>query len=366
MSRLGQGANAVLTVDLAALASNYRLMQGKAAPAECAAVVKADAYGLGAGPVARALRAAGCATFFVAHVDEGIHLREALGEPATILVLHGLLPGSEADFLGANLVPVLNTLEQVELWNRHAHKNHRRVAAALQVDSGMTRLGLDSDEVGILAADPSKLDGIDMRVVMSHLACADDPLHPANRSQLRAFKSLAAALPRSRTSLANSSGIFLGTDYHLGLVRPGAALYGINPTPQLPTPVLPVVELKARVVQVREVKSNTAVGYGLSGRVRGHSRLATVSIGYADGWLHHYPVGAQLHGHVLPLVGRVSMDSIVVEMTDVAGGLLQEGTFVNLVGPDMPVDEVAALCGTIGYEVLTSLGPRIQRRYKPM
>ncbi len=357
-------ASALLTIDLAALAENYRLLAARAGTATCAAVVKADAYGLGADRVAPVLAAAGCRHFFVAQVGEGVALRSILGPGAVIVVLNGAAPGSEATCAIHDLVPVLNDRSQLDGWQGLARRRARRLPAILQVDTGMARFGFAPDEVGALLDRPDALAGLDLRLVMSHLACAGEPDSPVNAAQLSVFRAVRRRLPAVPASLAASSGIFLGPDFHFDLVRPGAALYGIAPQEGAPNPMRPVIGLRARVMQTRSVPAGTPVGYGHAATVARDSRLATVAIGYADGFFRSTAGGAAWFGGVrLPVVGRVSMDSLVLDVTDAAPGTLGPGALVDIVGPERDVDAAAAAAGTIGYEVLTNLGHRFHRVY---
>lgn len=358
-------AGAVLTIDLAAIAENYRFLQGQAPRAVCAAVVKADAYGLGADVVTPILARAGCRTFFVAHLDEGIRLRRILRSGATIAVLHGPFASTEADFIAHDLVPVLSSSDQVDRWATTALAAGTRLPAILQVDTGMARFGLSRADVYTLDKNHQQLDALDLKFVMSHLACADESDHPANAGQLALFQQMARALPCRWMSLAASSGIFLGPEYHFDLIRPGAALYGIAPQAGRPNPMRPVVRLQGKVVQVREVPAHTPVGYGHTARTTTSSRLATVAVGYADGFLRSLSSrgGAWFNGSHLPLIGRVSIDSIVLDATALPEGSLLPGDLVDLIGPDQDLDALARQAGTIGYELLTSLGTRYHRQY---
>lgn len=356
-------AGAVLTIDLGAVRENYRRLKARLGSTRAAAVVKADGYGLGAARVARALTAEGCDTFFVALAGEGIELRAALGSGPTVYVLNGLPPGAEAQAAAAGLVPVLNSAGQIAAWREAARRLGRKLPAAVQVDSGMSRLGMAPAEVEAVAADPTAFEGIDVRLVMSHLACADEPRHPANEAQRLTFEALRAKLPAAPAALANSSGIFLGKPYHYDLARPGAALYGVNPTPGHDNPMLPVVRLQAKVIQTRLLGAGAGVGYGHSYSAPGSLRAATLSLGYADGWHRRGAAAAFLDGVRLPFIGRVSMDSIIVDISALPEGRLREGDLVELIGAAQDVDAVAALTDTIGYEVLTSLGHRFHRRY---
>jgi alanine racemase len=338
------------------------MLSAAAAPATCAAVVKADAYGLGASEIAAALEAAGCDTFFVAHLDEGISLRHALGEGARIFVLNGTPPGTEADFAAEKLIPVVNTSGELSAWRANCRAKGRSRPVALQFDSGMTRFGLTSADVSAIAAIPAMLEGLSIELAMSHLACADDPDHAANEAQRQEFERLRGMLPDAPASLANSSGIFLGSKFHFDLTRPGAALYGVNPTPHAANPMQAAVRVNARVLQLREVRAGTGVGYGHTACCRRRSRLATISLGYADGWPRNACAAAFFRGQRLPFLGRVSMDSIVIDATGCAEPP-REGDFVEVIGPSQTVDDVAAAAGTIGYEILTRLGHRFHRRY---
>ena len=354
-------AGAVLTIDLDAVRWNYRFLRGKlGARVRCGAVVKADAYGLGARYVAPALYAEGCREFFVAHLDEGLRLRPLLPE-SSIYILNGLPSGGEADCADAGLVPVLNSLDQCHAWTMRARELGKALPAVVQVDSGMNRLGMSQREI----KGGSQLAGLDIRFVMSHLACADVPSHVANVVQLAKFRHLAEYLPSSPRSLANSSGIFLGRDFHHDVVRPGAALYGINPIPTQDNPMRPAVRLSARVVQVREADEGDHVGYGWDFRTNSAARLATLSIGYADGLPRALGKGGVVYfeGHALPIAGRVSMDSITVDVSNLQPDRLGPGSEVEVIGDHQSVDDLAEAIGTIGYEVLTGLGHRYERNY---
>jgi alanine racemase len=357
-------AGAILTVDLRAIAANYRLVRARLGAAECGAVLKADAYGLGAAHVGPALAKAGCKTFFVAHLDEGIVLRPYLPRGAAVIVLHGLFPGCEAECLAHDLIPVLNTPSQLVRWAALSRAEGRHLPAFLQLDTGMARFGLsEADLTTVLAG--SDLAAIDLRVVMSHLACPDEPDHPANGAQLALFEAGRRRLPPARASLAASSGTFLPCAFHFDLARPGAALFGVAPVGGQPNPLRPVVTLQAKIVQMRDVAAGTAVGYGHTYRTPGPARLATIAVGYADGYLRagSNKGCAWFQGVALPVLGRVSMDSIVLDASAVPEGALTEGALVTLIGTERGVDSVAADAGTIGYEILTSLGHRYERRY---
>ena len=357
-------AGAILTVDLGAIRENFRQLRQRMGNGNCAAVVKADAYGLGAAKVANALLEEGCRTFFVAHVSEGIALRKALGPDHEIHVLNGVPAGAELDCAAADLLAVVNSTEQFAAWRDAARRTGKRLRVTVQVDSGMSRLGLSAAEVDGIAVDPTAFDGLELRLVMSHLACADEPDNPANAAQRRSFDALRAKLPAAPASLSNSSGIFLGEPYHYDLARPGAALYGVNPTPGRDNPMRQAVRLEAKVIQTRELTGGAGIGYGYAYFAAGALRTATISLGYADGWPRRAGLAAWLDGARLPFVGRVSMDTIILDISTIPPGRLQPGDLVELIGERQTVDGVALLSGTIGYEILTGLGHRFHRRYE--
>ena len=334
-----------LRIDLDAIAGNWRRLN---AMAPSAGVVKADAYGLGMDRVAPALRRAGCRFFFVAGLDEGTALRALLPD-AEIAVLSAPVEGFQAIYREHRLLPVLNHAGDLSAWPGED--------AVLHIDTGMTRLGLDP-------SDAAALGRRRFRLAMSHLACADEPDHPLNDAQRRLFAELAPRFD-SPASLANSSGIFLGPGYRFDLARPGMALYGLNPTPGEANPMQPVVRLEGRVLQVREVDRPLTVGYGATAEVRAGQRLATVAAGYADGYLRAASPGAEasLHGRRVPLIGRVSMDSIVLDVTGLPPGSVKPGDWAVLIGEGLDADGLADAAGTIGYEILTSLGARYARTY---
>ncbi|MDF2368086.1 alanine racemase [Sneathiella sp.] len=360
-------AGAHLTIDLAALKENYRLLRDQAAPAECAASVKANAYGLGIERVGPALYEAGCRRFFVALPGEGVTLRALLPD-AAIHILGGILPETEEVYVAHNLVPVLNSLHDIRQWAAYA-TDHGPLHALLHLDTGITRLGLLEAEIRELAATPELLENIKIDFVMSHLACADMPDNPMNREQLEKlhfFRSiLPEALRETPVSFANSAGIFLGAEFHFDMVRPGIALFGGNPRASTANPMREVVRLRGRILQVQDVDSEIPVGYGATFRTEGSSRIATVSVGYADGYFRALGNKAECAVKTIkvPVVGRVSMDIITIDVSKVPAEDCQPGAFVDLIGGAVPLDEVAAHAETIPYEILTSLGNRYYREY---
>jgi alanine racemase len=351
---------AVLEIDLGAIVANWRLLAQKAAPAACAAVVKANGYGLGAAPAAQALRAAGCTRFFVATLDEGIALREALGPVPEIAVLNGPMPGATGEFIAARLIPVLNDPGQIDAWA--ALPPDQRPRPFVHVDTGMSRLGLSAAE---FADRITQIEKIDAAGLISHLACADTPAHAHNTAQRERFLVARRRLPHLKASLAASSGIFLGPEYHFDEVRPGAALYGVNPVPGSPNPMRSVVRLAAKIIQLRKIDRGEAVGYGAAHVMDKPGMLATAAIGYADGWprsLSHRGCG-WLAGKRVKLLGRVSMDLATFDVSTVPQSELYPGNMIELIGAHYGVDDAAADAGTIGYEILTALGARYHRVY---
>ncbi|MFC0216949.1 alanine racemase [Pseudochelatococcus lubricantis] len=355
----------VLTIDLDALARNYRALRARLEGGATGAVVKADAYGLGAQRVAPVLYDAGCRDFFVAHLGEALKLRPVLGHDARLFVLNGLLPGAEGLCADAGIVPVLNSLEQAANWAATARERGRELPAVLQFDTGMSRLGLSGGEVQALAADPALLAGVRLAYLMSHLACADEPGNLQNADQLAVLHRCAALFPDVPLCFANSGGIFLGAGYHGALARPGIALYGGVPAPGADNPLSPVVRLDVRVIQTRTVPAGARVGYGGTHITAGETRLATIAAGYADGIFRHLSNrGAVYFGGVrLPIAGRVSMDSITVDISALPPGTLRLGSLVEVIGPHQTLEDIAGAAGTISYEILTSLGRRYHRDY---
>lgn len=355
-----------LTIDLSVVADNYRLLQSKLKPGCVAgAAVKADGYGLGAVQVAEAMYEQGCRHFFVAHPHEGMIVRDALPD-AGVHVLNGPLPDAVNDYVTAGLTPVLNTLGDIELWRKAAKRLGRQLPAHIHLDTGMCRLGLDLTDTETLLNDSAALlDGIDVRLVMSHLASADDIESPQTAQQLKLFQAASARLSGHRYSLANSSGIFHGHDYHYDVARPGVALYGGNPTPHRANPMGNPVTLTARILQVRTVSPPETVGYGATHPVTKTSKIATVPIGYADGYHRAGSSKGEVHidGHAAPIVGRVSMDLITLDVTDIPDHLARQGSIVAFMGAHRTPDDLARDWQTIPYEVLTGLGRRYRRVY---
>ena len=384
------GVGAVLEVDLAAIVANWRLLSARHHAGPVAGVVKADAYGLGVRQVAPALYAAGCRHFFVALLEEALLIRP-LVPGALVGVLNGLMPGTEADFVAHDLTPVLGSLAEVDRWvaaarqetgrqattgllaagrqatapqaNATGRQTEGKLPGILHIDTGMARLGLDRHELVALQQDHARLGAIDLQYIMTHLVASEMAGDTLNEAQRRRFESACAGLPPARRSLANSSGIFLGDGWASDLARPGAALYGINPTPGAENPMRQAVRLLARVLQVRDVAIGETVGYNATWRASRVSGIATVALGYADGW-HRSLSGrgmAYFDGRPVPLVGRVSMDLTSFDVTE--HPTIGPGAWLEVIGPACTPDDVAVAAGTNGYEVLTSLGRRFHRVY---
>ena len=359
----------VLTIDLDAIVANWRKLEKMAVPAECAGVIKADAYGCGLAPVARALAGAGCKTFFVATLDEARTARAALPQ-AAIYVLDGFFQNCGEAYAKINARPVIGDLNELAEWDVFCRRSGWEGGAGIHIDTGMNRLGLTITEAqGIIPRINAGDHGITL--VMSHLACAEALHHPQNAKQLSTFREIASLFSGVPASLANSSGVFLGAQFQFDLVRPGAALYGINPTPEADNPMQGVVDLKARIAQIRSIDKGETVGYGGTWTARRPTRLAIVSAGYADGYFragssNDGTRGAEVivAGKRCPIAGRVSMDLIAVDVTDLEKNAARRGHLVTLIGEGITVDELAHHFGTVGYEVLTSLGPRYARVYK--
>jgi alanine racemase len=362
-------AGGVLTIDLAAIEANWRALGRRAMPAECAAVVKADGYGLGLEPVAKRLAKAGCKSFFVADLGEARRLRAALPDQA-IYVLDGLLPNTAAAFAEINARPVIGSLVELAEWDAFCSAQKLTGGAALHVDTGMNRLGISANDAAALAPR-IRAENHGITLLMSHLACADQPDNPLNQKQMALFREVRLLYRGIPSSIAASSGIFLGNPAHCDMVRPGAALYGVNPTPGKSNPMQPVVELKVHVLTVRNVGKGETVGYGGVWTARHASRLAILAAGYADGYLRSASAtdeapgtDVMVAGKRCPVVGRISMDLMAVDISALPDKAMRRGDLVTLIGDDVTLDDVGNKAGTIGYEILTSLGRRYHRVYR--
>jgi alanine racemase len=361
-----------LTIDPSAIAANWRRLRELSPSAETGAVVKADAYGMGAIPIARALWDAGCRTYFVVFPQEGIALRGALPD-ARILVFSGLTAASAPFFTSNALTPMINSENERRAWIDHTRQAGRPVPCGLNFDTGMNRLGFEPGEAERLAADR---EGMELVLVSSHLACADDREHPLNQTQLDAFSKIAACFPGVRRSLANSPGVLLGRDYHFELTRPGIALHGGEAGSAGNNLMQPVATFEARILQIRSARKGETVGYGATHVLSRDSRIAICAAGYADG-IRRSMSGAgpnegekrdaiaSLGGRKVPIIGRVSMDLVALDVTDLQASAVTEGAWVEFFGRHIPLDDFARSAGTIAYEALTSIGNRVTRRYIP-
>jgi alanine racemase len=362
-------ASAILTINLGALVANWLRLRGMSQRAECAAVVKADAYGLGMEQAASALSRAGCKTFFVATIAEAGSLRALLPD-ATIYVLGGLLTNTAPLFQVHNLRPVLNSEAEVKEWAEYCAASGQPLPAAIHIDSGMNRLGLSALEVDAIAPVASLWKMFELSLIMSHLACSDEVGHPKNERQRKIFDALRAKLPSAPASLANSAGILLGRQHHYDMVRPGIAIYGGRPQQTGDNPFQPAVTLFGRILQVRDVVSGETIGYGATRTLKRPTRIAVVAVGYADGIFRALStrddkegLSVFIGGHAAPILGRVSMDLITVDVTTIPGDIARRGEWVELIGPNVSAQAMAHHAGTIDYEILTNLGTRALRRY---
>lgn len=370
-------AGAVLTIDTGALARNYTLLRKRCVAAneqaDCAAVVKADAYGTGARMAVPALLKAGCRRFFVAQLDEALQIADLLPEGAVVGVLNGFDPREHGGLPHAGIMPVVNHPGALAQWREYAAMLGDALDIMLHVDTGMNRLGFSAQEVAATSQATGSFDGLNVHYILSHLACADEPGHPMNAEQLKRLRAALERLPAAPVSFANSAGVLLGGDYVFDLGRPGVALYGGNPMvdnadPQN-NPMEHVVTLKARVLQLRDVAAGMSVGYGATYTARSDMQTATLALGYADGYLRHLSNNtvAYYNGVALPVIGRVSMDLVTLDVSPLSGGGaksgLRAGDYVEILGANHNVDALARDAGTIGYEILTSLGRRYHREY---
>lgn len=365
----GRGAGGVLTIDLAAVATNWRDCAARAKPTECAAVIKADAYGLGIEQVAAALAKAGCKTFFVALLDEALRVCTVVPD-AAIYVLNGFNPGTASAFQDIDARPVLGSLNEIEEWDRFAKKANEKLAAAIHIDTGMARHGLTIEEAEKIAAKVKSFS-FKLSLVMSHLARADEVNHEMTAAQTKKFKAIAAKFPGIPASLANSAGLLAHPDTRFDLVRPGIALYGGDALIDGENLMKPTVRLDVHVLQVRHAKKGDSVGYGGEYTLPRDSRLAILAAGYADGIPRtsgstdtKQGMEAVIAGRRCRIVGRVSMDLIVADVTDVPEKEVKRGDMVRILGEGITVDDLASASGTAGYEILTRLGRRYRRVYE--
>ena len=370
-------ADSCLRIDLDAIITNWRYIDGlSSATTTTAAMVKANGYGLGAKKVGTALARAGCTEFFVANLGEAIELRQHFDEGGYerlhIMTLHGCHLNQLDDYAAFRITPVLNDLEQLSRWRLFSQQRQKtgpktesgRLPAMLHIDTGMTRLGLDADQADWLIQNKAALDGLDCRYIMSHLSSAEVTGDPTNAAQLAAFNELRSWFPGMPASLANSAGSMLSPDFHFQMTRPGIALYGAHPADHPTDKLAPTVSWQARIMQVRGAKAGDRVGYGGTHQLDRESTIATIGVGYADGYNRKLGGKARvlIGGQTAPVVGRVSMDSMTVDVTDVDSMHLRPG-IVELLHDGYDLSKMAGDAETISYEILTKLGTRPERQY---
>ena len=363
-------ADSAITIHLDAIVANWRYIDGLSAlTTRTAAVVKANGYGLGSCAVATALARAGCELFFVASLAEAIELRTVFRQEGhddlPVMVLHGVQRGQESDFTAYHLEPVLNDLEQISRWRLHAAKTGTKLPALLHFDTGMTRLGLDADQADWLIQNRQALNGLELTYVMSHLVSGERIDDPVNDRQLANFNKFHSAFSTIPASLANSAGSFLGSNYHFSMTRPGIALYGIHPSEDLDSPLQPAFDWQARILQIRNAVAGDKVGYGGTHQLDRDSQIATLGVGYADGYSRRLGDMARVSigGQIANVIGRVSMDSITVDVTGFDQETLSTGA-ASLFHADYRIEKMASDAGTIPYEIMTSLGHRAERHYR--
>jgi len=354
----------VLEINLSHIADNYRLFRNKVGKqCKVAGVVKANAYGLGLEAIVKKLDSLNCPQYFVATLDEAIQLR-TFNTDTPVVVLGGLFHDAEKEYLIHNITPVLNSLDDIARWKDLAAQKSQPLNAFLHFDTGMNRLGLSYDETQYIINDKTALEGIQIKTVMSHFACADEKDHPLTAQQTADFASRIKAFPQSLYSLANSPGLFRSATYHYNLVRPGIALSGGNPTPETTNPMKQTVALKAQILQIRTCKKGETIGYSASHKFDKDTMTATIGLGYADGFLRTADKQKTFYynGAPCPVIGRVSMDLITIDLSALAEKPKQ-GDMIEILGPHQTIDDLANDLGTIPYEFLTSLGARYHREY---
>jgi alanine racemase len=365
----GDFIGSILEIDLNRLVENYNILRSKLQQDTiCAAVVKANAYGVGARHITGALASVGCEDFFVANLDEALDIRHSVSDE-NVYVLHGVDDKETAETCTSyNIIPVISSVPQLETWYKHCKNSDEKLPMVLHIESGMGRLGLQEEDLKYINKHHHLLSNCSIRQVMSHLSCADEPDHPHNYHQLTMFKEILFDYfnYKSKASLANSSGIFLGDDYHFDMVRPGCAIYGVNPTPHQANPMKNIITLKAKVLQKRILDYDYAISYGATYKASKGDKIAILEYGYADGYFRCLSNGSYVNylGHKLPVIGRVTMDMIIIDASALQEQEFAKMDFVELINDEITVDEIAKRAKTIGYEVLTSLSPRAKRIYK--
>jgi len=355
-----------LEINLAAIKANYRLLKNICETATIGAAVKANSYGLGATEISKALLLENCRHFFVASSEEGVNLRKAIGNKVDILVLNGVFEYDALELIEYNLIPVLNNLKQIEIWQKFSNLKQKILPGYLHFNTGINRIGLNHNEIEQLINNRDLLQGLDLQYIISHLAASEDHNNPYNLEQLNKFKAYLQYFPNVKASLANSGGIFLGQDYHFDLARPGAALYGLNPLGKVKSnPMQNPVTLKASIIHLQSLTPNSHIGYNMTFVTKRNSLIATLPFGYADGFSRGFSNQGKvfINGYNAPIVGRVSMDFINIDVTDLPPADIFLGQEVEIIGNNCTPDKIASIINTIGYEILTSLGNRYKRVY---
>lgn len=351
-------------IDLNALKANYAILRGRAKNSEVAGVVKANGYGLGSTKIGQSLFEAGCRTFFTAHFSEALRLRAELTD-CHIAVLHGLHKMEFAEAVAHKIIPVVQSYAALLEWTDFCRARGEKLPTIIQLDTGMNRLGLGVNEQDLLVARPELLEPVELKYWLSHFCSAEEATNPFNVEQAKRFAGLLAKLPPAKASLCNSSGIFLDQKLHYDLVRPGVALYGANPTPDAPNPMQPVLTLQSPILQVRTVRRGDTVGYNQTYRFEKEGKVATIALGYADGYsraLNNKGI-ARINDFDAPIIGRISMDLITLDVTDIPDTVAHTGAMAVMIGSHRTIDQVASEAQTIAYEILTSLGTRLERIY---
>ena len=367
--RLDDSRN-ILTINLKNISENWIYLKSKINQnCICGAVIKANAYGLGAKTISKTLKELGCNNFLVATLEEGVNLRKAIGNKPNIIVMHEHINRNENEFLNYNLIPTLNTIEQIKLWNAFLTNKNKKIESIIQVDTGMNRLGVSINQITSFIESSNSKSLINPLFLMTHLACASTPENELNKRQLIKFSNIfnkfKRQFPSTKGTIANSAGILLGHDWHFDMVRTGAALYGINPIPKETNPLKQAVNLRARILQIRQVDSKETVGYGATIEISKNTKLATVSLGYANGFHRSLSnIGkAHINGIEIKVAGIVSMDLITFDVSNVPEGILEKYEWVDIISPIHTLDELAYEASTISYELLTALGANIKKEY---
>ncbi len=354
----------LIEIDTQAIAKNYRTLHSMLPHSTCAAVLKADAYGFGAKTIAPLLMHEGCRAFFVAHLEEGLLLKTVLKKPF-VYVLSGLLPNTADLFVENDLIPILNDFEMVKSWAKEAQSRKSKLACALHIDTGMRRSGFDQKNLTKLLDSSDLLKALDLHFVMSHLVSSQDNTHPYNEQQKTLFDDLRQHFPMTKASLADTGGIYLGESYHYDLVRPGKGIFGLF-TPPNDSPLLhPCVKLLGRILQIRTACKGESVGYGATYTLTRESKLATLGVGFADGYDRRFSTHSyvEIQGFKAPVIGNISMDYTVVDVTDIPESLCLVGEWAEFANENLTLDELAQSIGTISRELSTGFGQRLYRVY---